>query len=171
MSWSIDPNKAGSLNDAPNFALPAGTAVYRIDEAKLVPDKKDPTGRTLQLAVTFSAKTGEKYTQYFRTDDQNVVTAEIAKKAVVALFYATGYRGTIKPEVLSKLKGKFVELVVTARQGKGDNSGKVFTNIDRINAVTDDTPAAAAPEPAPEPEPEPEPESEPAPAPRKAPWG
>ena len=157
MAWSIDPKKVGSLNDAPQF-LQAGTKNYKIESIKLAADKNDPTGRTQMLSVMLSDKDGNRYQHYFRTGDANPVTAEIALKSVVALFAAVGYKGEIKVESFPKAVGKWVEIVVTARQGKGQNSGKTYTNIDRINPV-----AAASATTAPETEEEEE-EEEPTPA-------
>ena len=113
-SWSIDPNKTGSLNDG-GRKLKVGTFAYKITGCKSVIDKNDPTGNTQQVEIGLSLVSDPSYATrvFLSVMSDNDQQREIAHKTLVAFAAAAGIGGTITPQRLPSFVGKTV--VINAR--------------------------------------------------------
>lgn len=139
-SWSIDPNKTGSLNDG-GRKLKVGTFAYKITGAKSVIDKQDPTGNTQQVQIDLALASDPSYAckTFLSVMAANDQQREIAQKTLVAFAAACGIGGVIKPDRLPSFVGKTVVIEAKETQGKGENAGKTYVNINTVEAPDSDS--------------------------------
>jgi hypothetical protein len=149
-SWSIDPNKTGSLNDG-GRKLKIGTFAYKITGCKSVIDKNDPTGNTQQVEIDLSLVSDPSYSTrtFLSVMSDNEQQREIAHKTLVAFAAAAGIGGTITPARLPSFVGKVVVIEAKETAGKGDKADKTYVNINTVEspdaATEEEEPAAEEP--------------------------
>ena len=172
--FNIDPKKVGSISDGGGGnPLKVGTFPYEIIEAKLVPDKKDGSGQRHDVLVSLQQGPGYTCREYVHVMSENDIARGIAERTLGSFWTAAGLKGAIKPALLKKLAGKFVNITAVERAGK--DKDKPFVNISDIQPYEDET-EAEEPEAETEAEEEPEAaedaaEEEDEPAPKKTrPW-
>ncbi len=138
-SWSIDPNKVGSINDG-GRKLKVGTFPYKITEARSEIDKNDPTGNTQQVKFGLTLLRDPSYTcrVFLSVMADNDQQREIAQRTLVGFAAAAGIGGALKPERLPSFVGKIVVIEAKETAGKGDNADKTYVNINTIEAYNPD---------------------------------
>ena len=129
--FNIDPKKVGSISDGGGGnPLKVGTFPYEIIEAKLVPDKKDGSGQRHDVLVSLQQGPGYTCRQYVHVMAENDVTRGIAERTMSSFWTAAGLKGAIKPALLKKLAGKFVNITAVEKVSKDPD--KPFVNISDI---------------------------------------
>lgn len=153
MSWTLNIDKAESLNDSAFRNLLVGTHDYKITSAGMAANKNDPTGRELQVVFRLEHD-GISYPVFLQVMAQNDTVAQIATKTVKSFADACGLKGILSADRLKTFVGRTVSVTTKERSytdGQGNPAKGV--NIQTVGPVTSTTvvetppPAPAAPTP------------------------
>lgn len=131
-TWSMKV-EGETVNDG-GRKLKVGSFPYEIISAGMVVNKSNPSGKEQQVVLEF--RNGASYVcrSYFAVMSDNTQRQNIAEKELRSIVQAAGVTGVMKPELLKKLIGKFVE--ITAKETSKD--GKTYVNIATVEAYEGD---------------------------------